>query len=38
MANQNVQSGPADGLQEKLVAVRRVAKVVKGVAFSASRH
>ena len=30
MANQNVQSGPADGLQEKLVAVRRVAKVVKG--------
>jgi small subunit ribosomal protein S5 len=30
MANQNVQSGPTDGLQEKLVAVRRVAKVVKG--------
>jgi len=31
MANQNVQqSGANDGLQEKLVAVRRVAKVVKG--------
>ena len=30
MANQNVQSGSADGFQEKLVAVRRVAKVVKG--------
>lgn len=30
MANQNVQSGSTDGLQEKLVAVRRVAKVVKG--------
>jgi small subunit ribosomal protein S5 len=30
MANQNLQNGPADGLQEKLVAVRRVAKVVKG--------
>ena len=30
MANQTVQSGPADGLPEKLVAVRRVAKVVKG--------
>ena len=32
MANQNVQSnaGASDGFQEKLVAVRRVAKVVKG--------
>jgi small subunit ribosomal protein S5 len=30
MANQNIQSAPADGFQEKLVAVRRVAKVVKG--------
>lgn len=31
MANQNVQqSGANDGMQEKLVAVRRVAKVVKG--------
>lgn len=30
MANQNIQSGATDGLQEKLVAVRRVAKVVKG--------
>lgn len=30
MANQNIQSASADGLQEKLVAVRRVAKVVKG--------
>lgn len=31
MANSNVQAGPsAEGLQEKLVAVRRVAKVVKG--------
>jgi len=30
MANQNVQSAASDGFQEKLVAVRRVAKVVKG--------
>lgn len=30
MANMNVQGNPAEGLQEKLVAVRRVAKVVKG--------
>jgi small subunit ribosomal protein S5 len=30
MANLNVQSSSAEGLQEKLVAVRRVAKVVKG--------
>ena len=30
MANQNIQNAPADGFQEKLVAVRRVAKVVKG--------
>jgi len=30
MANINVQSGSTEGLQEKLVAVRRVAKVVKG--------
>lgn len=30
MANQNIQNAPTDGFQEKLVAVRRVAKVVKG--------
>jgi len=30
MANISVQSGSTEGLQEKLVAVRRVAKVVKG--------
>ena len=30
MANTNVQGASAEGLQEKLVAVRRVAKVVKG--------
>ncbi|HYE37126.1 30S ribosomal protein S5 [Methylocaldum sp.] len=30
MANLNVQSNSAEGFQEKLVAVRRVAKVVKG--------
>jgi small subunit ribosomal protein S5 len=30
MANLNVQSSSAEGFQEKLVAVRRVAKVVKG--------
>lgn len=30
MANQNMQNATTDGLQEKLVAVRRVAKVVKG--------
>lgn len=30
MANVNTQTGSAEGLQEKLVAVRRVAKVVKG--------
>lgn len=30
MANLNVQGSTAEGLQEKLVAVRRVAKVVKG--------
>lgn len=30
MANLNVQSSSAEALQEKLVAVRRVAKVVKG--------
>jgi len=30
MANVNVQSSSSEGFQEKLVAVRRVAKVVKG--------
>lgn len=30
MANLNVQASSSEGLQEKLVAVRRVAKVVKG--------
>jgi small subunit ribosomal protein S5 len=30
MANVNIQNTQAEGLQEKLVAVRRVAKVVKG--------
>ncbi|SMF96759.1 small subunit ribosomal protein S5 [Methylomagnum ishizawai] len=30
MANINIQSNAIEGLQEKLVAVRRVAKVVKG--------
>lgn len=30
MANANIQAAATDGFQEKLVAVRRVAKVVKG--------
>jgi small subunit ribosomal protein S5 len=30
MANLSIQGNPSEGLQEKLVAVRRVAKVVKG--------
>lgn len=30
MANVNIQGSAGDGLQEKLVAVRRVSKVVKG--------
>ena len=30
MAKKNMDQGPSDGLQEKLVTVNRVAKVVKG--------
>ena len=30
MANVNIQAGAGEGMQEKLVAVRRVSKVVKG--------